>query len=186
MGIHYTRPATKKEMILFPIIVVGLIALILVIIFTNGNKNTLTGSTQESREQILNSQSDSAKWLIARELELDKYMVCGTTYGNQSGIALFTKTNETNYKYQSHMWNDSDTVLLTTAYVSETDTNYNVSWFNGAVTEYAEFIYTAKDGTVEKFKKDTCGMDIVYCESPFEKEYSLKVIYYDLEGNSYQ
>ncbi len=62
---------------------------------------------------------------------------------------------------------------------------YDLIWFNGAETEYAEITYTINGKENKVLRYDTTDMDIIYNKNP-EKEYSMKIYYYDSEGNWYE
>lgn len=62
---------------------------------------------------------------------------------------------------------------------------YDLFWFNGAQTEYAEIIYTVNGEKSEVSKYDTIDMNLIYAKSP-EKDYSIEVCYYDSDGNRYE
>ena len=57
---------------------------------------------------------------------------------------------------------------------------YDLFWFNGAQTEYAEIIYTINGVKKETLKYDTTNMDII-CIKNQAKDYSIEVCYYDNE-----
>ena len=62
---------------------------------------------------------------------------------------------------------------------------YDLIWFNGAQTEYAEIIYTIDGKKRDTLKYDTTDMDIICINNP-EKEYTINVSYYDKNGNKYE
>lgn len=142
------------------------------------------GSTIESREKMLNSNSNPQSWNIAKEIKLDKYIISAIYFGNKSGIAIFENTKGENYKLNSTYQNYSNNIILTGVFID--DIWYDICWFNGATTDYVEFIYTDKKGNEEKISFQTDDMNVIYSKSPFEGEYTLKVVYYDEFGNIYE
>ena len=69
--------------------------------------------------------------------------------------------------------------------VSINENWYDLIWYNGAETEYAEVTYTVNDVKENKLKFDTSNMDLISIKNN-EKSYQLDVSYYDNEGNRYE
>ena len=62
---------------------------------------------------------------------------------------------------------------------------YNLIWFNGTPTEYAQVTYTEDGKKSVKLKFDTKNMDIICYHYPSDA-YSMNVCYYDSDGNRYE
>ena len=62
---------------------------------------------------------------------------------------------------------------------------YDLIWFNGAQTEYAEVTYTINNEKEKTMKFDTRDMDLIYIKNN-EQSYKMDVYYYDNEGNIYE
>ena len=62
---------------------------------------------------------------------------------------------------------------------------YNLIWFNGTPTEYAQVTYTEDGKKPVKLKFDTKNMDIICYHYPSDA-YSMNVCYYDSDGNRYE
>ena len=62
---------------------------------------------------------------------------------------------------------------------------YDLVWFQGAETEYAEVTYTVGGQEQQPLRFDTGEMEILSIKNP-QKEYSMQVVYYDGEGNRYE
>ena len=65
------------------------------------------------------------------------------------------------------------------------DTWYDVIWFGGAVTEYAEVSYVVGRESQGPYRYDTSEMEVI-CRPAPANEYSISAAYYDGEGTQYQ
>lgn len=173
----------KKKNIFIVIFVIIIIMIVGYICFELVCKKS-NGSTLDSREKLLNANSNPQSWNIVKEVKIDKYIISGINFSNKSGIAIFENIKYDNYKLNSMYQNYSNKIITTGLFINEIW--YDVCWFNGASTDYAEFIYTDINGNVEKIKFETDDMNVIYSKSPFEKDYTLKVVYYDEFGNIYE
>mgnify|MGYP001855361662 CR=1 FL=1 len=173
----------RKKNVFIAIFIIFILMLVGYICFNFGFEKS-NGSTVEGREKMINSNSNPQSWNIAKEVKIDKYIISGIHFNNKSGIAIFENIKGDNYKLNSTYQNYSNNIILTGVFVD--DIWYDICWFNGASTDYAEFIYTDKNGNVEKIKFETDDMNVIYSKSPFEEEYTLKVVYYDEFGNIYE
>lgn len=148
--------------------------------------NTLPkGDTIESRETLLdNAISIGNEWSIAKEVEIDDYIIsCAYSANGKSTIAIFEPVSNKKYKFLA-----STNREITDIVVGGTVINgdwYDLVWFNGAQTEYAEIIYTVHGVREKPLKYDTTNMDLIYIKNQ-EKDYSIEVCYYDSEGNRYE
>ena len=142
------------------------------------------GTTIESRKDLISKNMNGQIWNISTETEIDGYIISATYGDNQkSGIAIFKPTKNGKYKFQSHFWNDNDTIILTTLITEKN--SYNLVWFNGALTSYAEITYTSNGQFLETKKFNTEGKPILYNISP-KDEYEIKIRYYDENGTVYE
>lgn len=149
------------------------------------SNSALNGDTLESREALLNHAiAKGNEWTIAKEIEIDGYIISGAYSANgKSTIAVFEPTSNKKYKFSSSTTRDSEEIILGRAFIN--GEWYDLFWFNGAQTEYAEIIYTVNGEKSEVSKYDTIDMNLIYAKSP-EKDYSIEVCYYDSDGNRYE
>lgn len=166
----------RKKNVFIAIFIIFILMLVGYICFNFGFEKS-NGSTVEGREKMINSNSNPQSWNIAKEVKIDKYIISGIHFNNKSGIAIFENIKGDNYKLNSTYQNY---IILTGVFIDD------ICWFNGATTDYAEFIYTNENGNVEKIKFETDDMNVIYSKLPFEGEYTLKVVYYDEFGNIYE
>ncbi len=171
----------KKKFILF--VLIPLVCIIGVFIFSS---NSLPkGDTIESREALLdNAISRGNDWSIIKEIEIDDYIIsCAYNTTGKTTIAVFEPISDGKYKFSTSTNRDNTDIIIGGAIISAEW--YDFVWFNGAQTEYAEIIYTVNGVKKEALKYDTTNMDLI-CIKNQEKDYSIKVIYYDSEGNRYE
>ncbi len=143
------------------------------------------GRTTESREEQLANKMKGTVWKIAVEQEIENFMVCGIYSGSneKAGIAIFEEQKNGNYKFVSRkIQNNSDVIITGFSYKGEKW--YDIAWFNGAATKYAEMTYTIGD-KVLPYKFETDKSALIY-NSTDAKEYTLDVAYYDNDGNKYE
>ena len=101
---------------------------------------TPKGDTITSRESILNTAiSKGNEWTIAKELELGGYIVSGAySADNKSTLAIFEPTGNGDYKFSTSTNRNSDEIIV--GGVAINGEWYDLIWFNGAKTEYAEIM----------------------------------------------
>lgn len=143
------------------------------------------GDTVKSREELLdNAVSKGDSWTISKEYEIDEYIIsCAYSANGKSIIAVFEPTSNGKYKFSSSTNRENEDIIIGGAIIN--GEWYDLIWFNGAQTEYAEVIYTVNGLRKEPLKYDTSNKDLIYIKNP-EKEYSMSVYYYDNEGNRYE
>ncbi len=142
------------------------------------------GSTLESREQLLESLPRGFKWKIASETELGNHIVSGIySRDNKSGIALFMPNGDKEYRLLARQWRDTDDIIISNFVVD--NVWYDIVWFNGAQTEYAEITYTYDGKKHEPIIHNSKEMEIFINPAP-SSDYALSVVYYDNEGNKYE
>lgn len=142
------------------------------------------GRTVQSREELLENIPKGTDWKIAKETEFKNHIISGMNSSDgKSGIAVFEPFDNGKYKMSSREWRENDEIIIS-GYIID-GIWYDLIWFNGAQTEYAEIIYTIDGEEQEPIVCDTKNLDILIQESP-EKDYMLSVIYYDENGNIYE
>jgi len=142
------------------------------------------GSTLESREQLLESLPRGFKWKIALETELGNHIVSGIySCDNKSGIALFMPNGDKKYRLLARQWRDTDDIIISNFVVD--NVWYDIVWFNGAQTEYAEITYTYDGKKHEPIIHNSKEMEIFINPAP-SSDYAMNVVYYDNEGNKYE
>lgn len=143
----------------------------------------LKGDTVESREAILRNRPKNIPWNIAVEQAMEGHLLCGITAGQKTGIAVFTPERD-GYGLLSSRWLDRpDSIVIDHAVMG--GKMYDLIWFNGAQTEYAELTYTEPGKRPETLRCDTAGMPVICCEAP-AGDYTLQVRYFDAQGNVYE
>ncbi len=166
----------------------GLIIGILIVLFFLGYPvyqycSIPDGSTVESREELLKDIPKGTGWKIAVEQSLEDYLVCGTySTDDKIGIAVFEPVGNGKYKLFSREWRPFDEVIISGVMIA--GKWYDIVWFNGATTSYAELTYTY-GGKTEKLTFDTEKAQII-CNPCDAKEYTLRAVYYDSEGKVYE
>jgi len=170
----------KKTLIIFLIIVA--------VIFAFGTYSYFTipdGSTIESREEQLQEKSKGKLWLISVEQKIDDYIISGIYSGyDESGLAVFEPNGNGKYKLQTRVFRDNDRIITTSSYIG--GQWYDIVWFNGAKTDYAEITYTLDGVKQEPIIHNSKGMEIFIHPAPTNDEYGIDVVYYDSEGNKYE
>jgi len=143
------------------------------------------GDSVESREELLNREiSKGGDWTIAKELELDGYIISGAySADNKAALAIFEPTGNGNYRFSTSTNRDGEEIVIGGAAIN--GKWYDLIWFNGAKTEYAEITYIIDGQEQETLRYDTEDMDIICCEKP-EKDYSIHAAYYAADGNKYE
>ena len=146
--------------------------------------NKPDGYTLESREQLLENLPRGFDWKIASEAELKKHIVSGIySRDNKSGIAIFTPNGDKKYRLLARQWRDTDDIIISNFVVD--NIWYDIIWFNGAKTDYAEITYTYDGNKQEQIIHNSKDMKIFINHSP-SSDYALNVVYYDNEGNRYE
>ena len=143
------------------------------------------GDTVESREVLLDNAIPSGDdWTITKEIEIEDYIIsCAYSANGKSTIAVFEPTSNGKYKFSTSTNRDNKDIIIGGTIIN--GEWYDLFWFNGAQTEYAEIVYTVKGVRKEALKYDTTNMDLI-CIKNTEKDYSIDVCYYDNEGNRYE
>ena len=170
----------KKALIIFLIIVV--------VIFAFGTYSYFTipdDSTIESRKEQLQEKSKGKLWLISVEQKIDNYIISGIYSGyDESGLAVFEPKGNGKYKLQTRVSRDNDRIIITNSYIG--GQWYDIVWFNGAKTDYAEITYTLDGVKQEPIIHNSKGKEIFIHPAPTNDEYRIDVVYYDSEGNKYE
>ncbi len=127
---------------------------------------------------------EGEKWQIAKELELDGYIVSGAYSTEQrAAITVFEQDANGDYQFLTAKDGNVDQVLMDQIIIREKV--YDVIWFAGAQTEYANVTYTLENQVQHTIQYDTANMDLWYHEAP-DQAYTIQVSYYDAQGNAYQ
>ena len=142
------------------------------------------GDTRESRERILNEAiSKGNGWTIAKELELDGYIVSGaSSTDHKSTLAVFEPTGNRGYRFRTSTNRNAEEIIIDGTLIN--GVWYNLIWFAGAETEYAEITCTV-NGQKDTLRYDTGNMEIIAIPNQ-AKEYTIHVVYYDKDGNMYE
>lgn len=142
------------------------------------------GSTVRSREELLENILKGADWKIAKETKFKNHIISGMySSDGKSGIVVFEPRDNGTYKMSSREWRENDEVVISG--YSMDGTWYDLVWFHGGQTEYAEIIYSFDGEEQEPMVYDTRNMDVLVHEAP-AKDYSMRVVYYDENGNAYE
>lgn len=143
------------------------------------------GNTVESREKLLDDAIPKGdNWTILKEVEIDNYIIsCAYSTNGKSTIAVFEPTSNGTYKFSTSTNRENKDIIIGGAIIN--GEWYDLIWFNGAQTEYAEIIYTVNGVKKEPLKYDTTNMELI-CIKNSEEKYSIDVCYYDSNGNRYE
>ena len=148
--------------------------------------STENGASVESRENQLDasiSKTADAHWTIEKELALDDHIISGAV--NEKGkaaLAVFKPDGKGNCRFSASTNRNTDEPIVSGCQIN--GTWYDLIWFGGTQTEYAEVTYLM-NGTSETQKYDTSDMDIISIPNQ-KKEYTLQVSYFVREGNQYE
>ena len=144
-----------------------------------------SGNTLESREELLDDAvSKGEGWTIVKEIKIDDCIVSAaysTDY--KATIAIFRSTSNGNYKFSTSLNRSNNDIIIGGAMIN--GQWYDLIWYNGAQTKYAEITYSISGKEDKILKYDTSDGGIIYIRNN-EKEYNLSVCYYDSEGNKYE
>ena len=147
-----------------------------------GNPNS--GATQDEREELLRSHiTPENHWNIVDEMVIEEYLISaidGTN--NKSGLAVFEPAENNEYKFQIATTSTKDQIIYDAALIGKNQ--YDLIWFNGAQTEYAEVIYTIDGQQQDALQFDTTYMNIIVNPSP-AKDYSIQIIYHCADESTY-
>ena len=147
-----------------------------------GVERTSGAALTETMRDVYKRQGN--EWTIAKELELGGYIVSGAySADNKSTLSIFEPTGNGDYKFSTSTNRNSDEIIV--GGVAINGEWYDLIWFNGAKTEYAEITYTINGQVQDTLRYSTDDMDIISIKNP-EKEYSIHVVYYDNDGNKYE
>ena len=144
-----------------------------------------SGNTLESREELLNNSiSKGEGWSIVKEIKIDDCIISAAySTDNKAAIAIFRPTSNGNYKFSTSINRSNNDIVIGGAAIN--GQWYDLMWYNGTQTEYAEITYSTSGKEDETLKYDTTKGDIIYIKNN-EKEYNLSVCYYDSKGNRYE
>ncbi len=160
------------------------IILILSVVFISFfyQQSKLDGSTLESRELRLNQSDDGIH--IASEIKIDEYIISGIIdANNQYGLAIFEPGDNDKYKLQTRSLEDNSEIVTEHTIINGTD--YDLFWYNQADLDYAEITYAVQGKKLEPIKLDAGENKILYYRAPGD-DYSVEVIFYDIQGNQYK
>ena len=176
------KQTLKKIITIFILVIAVISAITLVSIQMNKPK----GTTLSEREELLRENRDCKRMNIATELQLDNYVLCGIYDENKSGIAIFESSGN-GYKLQRTTLREQSRVITASEYLNEEW--YQLVWFHGAETETAEIVIINTDNNeviMEHSYDVSDGNIIAFIEPDGLKNFSLDVVYYDAEGNTYE
>lgn len=171
----------KKKILIFGLI----IAICIGSVFVYYAYSVTAGDTIESREFLLDKAIATGEdWIIVKEAKIEGFIISAAySTDNKSTLAVFEPEAKGKYKFSTSVNRQSDEIIIGGAIIN--GDWYDLVWFNGAQTEYAEIVYTINGKENKPLKFDTADMNIIYNKNP-EKEYELSVCYYDSEGNKYE
>ena len=161
------------------------VALIIAIGWFVFQHNRYNGSTFESRELILNESNKGA--FIVSESPIDNYIISEiANQRGQYGYAVFEPMGKGNYKLQTKVWRQKDSVI--TGFIGMNGNNYEIFMYNKPNLDYVEVSYT--DNTLNKKyaikKLKLIDGRFAITKAPDLKSYSRSVVFYDVNGNKYE
>lgn len=170
----------KKKITIIACIVISLLVVLAIFQYYLTPK----GNSIESREKILRNTPEGTQWNIAVEQKFQDYLLCGIYSNNgKSGVAVF-EPNDNGYKLVSREWRQSSDEIVISGFIID-GVWHDIVWFNGAPTKYAELTYTEAGNTPTTINFVTDNMEIICNPAPAD-DYTLKVVYYDHDGNTYE
>ena len=140
------------------------------------------GDTVAGREALL-EEAKGGEWQIQTETELEGYIVSGAYSDKEVAIAVFAPEGEGKYRLQTTTVREPEEIIISGSMID--DKWYDLIWFNGTQSEYAEVVYTTGGEEQEPVRYDTKEMNIIFSEAP-SNDYNIDVVYYDSEGNKYE
>lgn len=165
-------------------IVLGILIILCLAYFSWNYFNKPDGSSIQSREELLENIPKGTDWKIVKETELKNHIISGMhSSDGKSGIAVFEPLGNGKYKMSSREWREDDEIIIS-GYIID-GTWYDLVWFNGAQTKYAEIIYTIDGVAQDPILHDSTEMNIFINEAP-SNDYRISVNYYDENGNKYE
>ena len=172
----------KKRLLITGVILI--VTIIAVAVFYNLASPT-KGTTIESREELINTAiSTGTNWSIITETETEGYIIsaaCSTDA--KVSLVIFKPDGNGGYDFQSSTNRNADEIIMSSVVINQN--SYDLVWFNGSQTEYAELIYVIGNQAQEALKFNTSDMNIICVKSP-AKEYTMMVSYYNHDGNKYE
>lgn len=139
-------------------------------------------TTIEEREARLEEALPSGRgWNLVSEREIGGYLIGGAVdSGGQSALAVFAPEGE-GYAFQRAVSCGAGVARDT---VRIDGTWYDLAWFAGRPTAWAEFTYTVNGEALEPCRWDTSEMPVLCRQAPAD-QYGISVVYYDRAGNRY-
>lgn len=142
------------------------------------------GITVSEREELLQDFPKGEDWKIVREETVENYIISGAvSRDGLEGLAVFKPSGKNGYRLSSRAWNQQGEVLITGAMIHETW--YELIWFYGAETEYAEIVYTLENQEKKEMRHSSEHGEI-FCAPAPDGSFSVHAVYYDSEGNQYE
>lgn len=137
----------KKQPLFAGAVFVSIVAVITGLYYFNLSPK---GTTTESREEILNATlSTGTNWAIATETEIEGYIICAA-YSTDDKVSLAIFDENGGYMFQSSTNRNSEEIIVSNVFIDQEI--YDLVWFNGARTEYAELLYTVGKSTTKDSK----------------------------------
>lgn len=159
----------------------GVSLLVITILLSDMNLFVPNGKTLESREKILkNSKTKKYVYEIYKEIELHGYII-SSVYGNKDGLAVF-KENEGNYELQSVTYEEKGEVII--EQIMHKGESYYITICNQPNLDYAEVTYTINNQELEPVSYDVSKSNLISFKAPSD-DFTMKIIYYDKDGNSF-
>ena len=142
------------------------------------------GDTIESQQMILNKALPTGlKWTLYNAAYIDDYQISSAYSSNgKSAIVVFEPKSNGGYKLISSMVGNNEEIIVFMTIIN--NKFYDLVWFNGAQTEYAEVIHTINGVKQKPLRFDTHAMQLIVIPQP-AKAYSWYVVYYDNQGKTY-
>lgn len=168
-------------------VVLGVIALFLCSALLYQSQRKYDGSTVERRALLLDKAialSSGKQWKIATETKIDDCIISGAyrTDGKAS-LAIFKPLGNGRYhQFMTSRNRDLDSIIVDSFTVN--GTSYDLVWFNGAQTEYAEITYTINGQQTKPMRYNTENMNIICIENN-ATDYTIQAVFYDKDGNRY-
>lgn len=142
------------------------------------------GTTRQEREALLNQAFPETRWQIETEQELDGILLCGAvSTDGRAAVAEFEPDGRGGYRFSSAAARSCQEIIFSPVRIGRTW--YDVVWFAGAPTAYAELHYTLDHQPLEPVRCDTSNMALI-CRAAPGSSYSMQAAYFDEAGNVIQ
>lgn len=163
-------------------LVLGVLVLLVAVYALHSRSASRDGSSVESRQQLLDEAIlPESQWTIAKETIPSGNVLISGAYSTdgRSALAVFLPHGDSGYQLSNAASCDSRDMVENTVIID--GKLYNLVWFNGAESAYAELTYTVDGREQPPIQYDTRDMGLICQEAPAQ-DCALQVVYFDSDG----